>query len=263
MIVDTHAHLQWPELADDLDGVLARAAAAGVERAIVIGTDLESSDRAAELARNDPRLSATAGVHPCSARDQGPGGFEALERRLASGTFVAVGETGLDQYHNGLRDRAEQLDWFDFQLDLARRLDLPAVIHCRDAFDDVHATLKSHPGVRGVLHCFSEGPREQDLLLELGLHISFAGPVTRKNASAIRDAARRTPADRLLVETDSPFLPPRGFDSRHNEPRGARLVLEAIAALREESVDDLAARTTANARSLFGQRAVDGPRPPA
>ena len=252
MIVDSHAHLQWPDLAADLDGVLARAEAVGVTHTIVIGTDLESSRRAAEIAEARPRLFATAGIHPCSAREHGPGHFDVLERLIASGSFVAVGETGLDQFHSGTADRAEQLDWFHFQLDLAVRHDRPVVIHCRDAFADVLDCLEAHPRTRGVVHCFSEGPAEQEAFLERGLHISFAGPVTRKNAKRLRAAARATPEDRLLVETDSPFLAPAGSPDRRNEPSGARAVLETLAALRGVDPESLAAATAANTAGLFG-----------
>lgn len=252
MIIDSHAHLQWPELEADLDGVLARAQSAGVTHTIVIGTDLDSSQRAAEIAASRPRLFATAGIHPCSARDHGPGHFDALESLIASGSFVAVGETGLDQFHSGTSDRAEQLDWFHFQLDLAVRHDLPIVIHCREAFRDVIDCLEAHPRTRGVVHCFSEGPAEQEAFLERGLHISFAGPVTRKNAKRLRAAALATPEDRLLVETDSPFLAPAGSHSRRNEPSGARAVLETLAELRGVDPGSLAAVTAANTARLFG-----------
>ena len=252
MIVDTHAHLQRPELRDDLDRVLERAHAQGVTRAIVVGTDLDSSRQASALAADHEGLHATAGIHPCAARHHGPGHYATLEELIRSGAFLAVGETGLDQHHSGLADRAEQLDGFHFQLDLARRVDLPVVIHCRKAFADVAACLREHEGVRGVLHCFSEGPHEQEVFLALGLHISFAGPVTRGSSRKLRRAAKLTPLDRLLVETDCPFLPPMGAGEGPNGPHGARAVAETLAELRGVPLEELAAATSRNAEGLFG-----------
>jgi TatD DNase family protein len=248
VIVDTHAHLQWPSLAADLEAVLERARAAGVERSVVVGTDLASSRAARELARAHAGLFATAGVHPCSAHEQGPLHFRELEELLREGGFVAVGETGLDQHHRGQLDRAEQLDWLHFQLDLAVRHDLPAVIHCRRAFADLSRGLVDHPRLQGVVHCFSEGPAEQERLLAAGLYISFAGPLTRSGSRKLRAAARETPADRLLVETDSPFL---GAGPGDNEPSGARQVVATLAELRGTSFEEQAALTSRNAERLF------------
>lgn len=252
MIVDTHAHLQVDAFAGDLAAVLERAQAAGVTRSIVIGIDPESSRAAIELARAHAALDATAGIHPCSAFEHGPGDLAAIEALIESSPCVAVGETGLDYHHRGTSDRAEQLDAFHFHLDLARRRDLPVVIHCRKAFVDIERSLAHHRGVRGVIHSFAEGPGELEASLAAGLHVAFGGLVTSPRNRKIRAAAAQAPLDRILVETDSPFLVPDGVAGRRNEPANTRAVVECLAELRGESADELAAATTANATALFG-----------
>ena len=252
MIVDTHAHLQVEAFADDIEAVLERARAAGVERTVVVGIDPESSVAAAALAQTHDGLVATAGIHPCSAFEHGPGDLRKIEELIDEGDFVAVGETGLDWHHRGTTDRAEQLDAFHFHLDLARRKQLPAVIHCRKSLADLAAVLSHHAGVRGVVHSFAEGPQELETVVAAGLHVAFGGLVTSPRNRKIRAAAVATPVDRLLVETDSPFLVPEGIEARRNEPCHARTVLEILAELRGDDLGELAARTTANARELFG-----------
>ncbi|QDU68775.1 TatD family hydrolase [Engelhardtia mirabilis] len=252
MIVDTHAHLQVAAFAGDVAAVLERARAAGVERTVVVGIDPESSLAAAELTRQHAGLVATAGVHPCSAAAHGPGDLQRIEELIDSGDYVAVGETGLDWHHRGTSDRAEQLDAFHFHLDLARRRDLPVVIHCRKSFEDLAQVLGHHRGVRGVVHSFAEGPAQAEQVAAAGLHVAFGGLLTSPRNRKIRAAAELVPAELLLVETDSPFLVPDGVDEARNEPRHARRVLEVLAELRGEDVNVLAERTTANARHLFG-----------
>lgn len=252
MIVDTHAHLQVEAFDADRDAVLERARAAGVAATVVVGIDPDSSRAALALAGRHAGVLATAGVHPCSAAGGGPAALAAIAALIDGGGFAAVGETGLDYHHRGTTDRAEQLDAFRFQLDLARERDLPVVIHCRKAFEDVAATVAAHPGVRGVVHSFAEGPDQLRTAVDAGLHVAFGGLLTGRGNRRIRAAAVAAPRERLLVETDAPFLVPSGHDEARNEPRHARTVLECLAALRGEDPDDLAAATTANARALFG-----------
>ncbi|GAB4160191.1 MAG: TatD family hydrolase [Planctomycetota bacterium] len=247
MIFDSHCHL-------GLDGVPAddehrRAFEAGVTEMLVVGIDLSTTAAARELGERLEGIRWSAGLHPNRASRFADewAGVEALARTPGCG---AIGETGLDFY----RDRAPrpmQETALRAHLELARSLDLPVVIHCREAFAELFSVLADFAPLPGVLHCFSGGPPEAERALELGLWISFAGPLTYGRNGAIREACARVPGDRLLVETDAPFLPPEGFRGRRNEVAMARVVLERIAAIRGWSIEEAADRTTANARALF------------
>jgi TatD DNase family protein len=250
VIVDSHTHLYWDGLVEDLDAVLERAREAGVERCVVVGTDVRTSEAARELAQRHAGLAWTAGLHPHDAACADPGVRRALEDLAAEPGCVAVGETGLDHFKE-FSPRGRQRDSFRWHLDLARRLDKPVIVHGRDAHEDVLATLREFPGVRGVMHCYTLGPEELLPYLELGLHISFAGVVTYPANAANREAARQVPADRLLVETDCPFLAPQGFRGKRNEPAHVRRVVECIAGERGETPETIARTTSANAARLF------------
>jgi TatD DNase family protein len=275
---DSHCHLQgeylprheaaadrpsgpsaWP---DELVGTLARSAAAGVDAMVCIGTDAASSEQALALARaarrgdlgaDVPALWATAGLHPHQA-SEGTGAVGELigrEAATADGTLVAVGECGLD-YHYEHSPRTDQRRAFAEQIALAGRHSLALVIHARDAWDDLFDVLGSE-GVpaRTVLHCFTGGPAELDRCLEVGMYVSFSGIVTFKNALEVSAAATRCPLDRLLVETDSPFLAPVPHRGRPNEPAYVALVGAAVAALRGIEASALAGSTDAAARRAF------------
>jgi TatD DNase family protein len=250
MITDSHAHLYWKSFDLDRADVLARARAAGVTRAVVVGTDLATSRAAFALSEGEPGLFPTAGIHPhdaaaASADDRAE--IEALCRRPEC---VGVGETGLDWFKE-YSPRAAQIEGFLWHLDLARRLDKPVVIHCRDAHDDTVRCLAQFPGVRGVMHCYTMGPDELDPYLEAGLCISFSGVVTYPRNEANRAAAARVPRERLLVETDCPYLAPQGARGKRNEPAFVRVVLEELARVRGEPFEELARATSANAARLF------------
>ncbi len=251
VIVDSHTHLYWDGLIEDLDAVLERARAAGVERCVVVGTDVSTSEAARALAERHPGLSWSAGVHPHDAAGADPGVRRAIEQLAAEPGCVAVGETGLDHFKVFSPPEA-QLDSFRWQLDLARRLDKPVIVHGRDAHAQVVEVLGEFPGVRGVMHCYTLGPEELDPYLAMGFLISFAGVVTYPANGANREAARKVPPDRLLIETDCPFLAPQGLRGKRNEPAHVRRVLECIARERAVTVEDLAAQTSANASQLFG-----------
>ncbi len=249
-ITDSHAHVYWSSFDDDRDSVLARARAAGVERMIVVGTDLATSNAAFDLAAREPGLFPTAGLHPHDASTLSPtlqAGIEALCRRAAC---VAVGETGLD-YFKEFSPRDRQLESYAWHLDLARRLDKPVVIHCRDAHADNLRLLRDHPGVRGVMHCYSFGPAELAEYLELGLAISFSGMVTYPKNAENRAAAAQVPRASLLVETDCPYLAPQDVRGRRNEPAFAALTLAFLARLRGVEPAELARLTSENATRLF------------
>ncbi len=251
MITDTHCHLYDDRLVDDLEGCLERAAAADVGRMVVVGTDVASSHQAFELCADRPNLFPTAGIHPSDATTSGPEVRAEIERLCAKPECVGVGETGLD-YFRGSETRDAQLDNFRWHLDLACRLDKPIVIHCRDAHEDTAALVSECSGLRGVMHCYTMGPQELEPYLAAGLHISFSGVVTYPKNEANREAARRVPEERLLVETDSPFLSPQGLRGQRNEPANVARILECVADARGLATAELAARTTANATALFG-----------
>ena len=253
-LIDTHCHLTHAAFARDADDTLARARAAGVEACITIGTGVEDARRARELAVLHPgRVFATAGLDPFSSHAAGDAfdeKFDELAALLRDGAYLAVGEIGLD-YHYDLDPRPIQAERLERQLDLAARAGLPVVIHVREAHDDMAAILARHPGSRGVIHSFTGGPREAERYLGLGWHLGFGGVLTFKKAEAVREAARRAPRERLLVETDSPFLAPAPHRGRRCEPAYVAHTVEVLARLRDESADETAAITAANARALF------------
>ena len=235
--------------------MLARARAAGVERMIVVGTDLATSRAAFELAEGELGLFPTAGVHPHDAAAAGAEALAEIEALCRRPECVGVGETGLD-YFKEFSPRPAQLERYQWHLDLARRLDKPVVIHCRDAHDENVRLLRAFEGARGVMHCYSFGPRELEPYLELDLCISFSGMVTYPKNDENRAAALLVPADRLLVETDCPYLAPQEKRGKRNEPAYAALTLRLLAELRGADPEELAARTSANATRLFGLPSV-------
>lgn len=280
MLLDTHAHLDYPDFAEDLEGVVARAAEAGVTRIITIGTGLESSRRAVALAERFPNVFAVVGIHPTNVLEE-PGDFLPALRELARHPKVAaLGETGLDYHHlpsemhlqsspamaamqaevaedieASVMDgayRDAQADVFRQHLELAAELGLNVVIHQRDAWDDTVAILRSAPaGVRGVFHCFGNLPDQAAEILALGHLVSFTGIVTFKNAALVRETVASLPADRFMVETDCPYLAPVPFRGKRCEPGHTRLVAEKIAEIRGVTLEEVAAQTTRTAESFF------------
>jgi TatD DNase family protein len=251
-LFDTHAHLHFPEFAEDLPAVLERARAAGVRRVVTIGTDVETTAAAVALAGREDGVWAAAGIHPHDAAAAGEDAFAEIERLAGAPRVVAVGEIGLDFFRN-LSPPDVQARTFRRLLDLARRLGKPAVMHCRDAHAETLAILEDE-GVReigGIMHCFSGDVAIARRCLDLGLVISLAGPVTYPSARALPAVARFVPADRLVLETDCPFLPPQGHRGRRNEPAYLALTAARVAELRGEPLDTLGPRTSDNARRLF------------
>jgi TatD DNase family protein len=252
-LFDTHAHLHFPELAADLDAVLERARAAGVIGMVTIGTDRDTNPAAVALAERLPDVYATVGIHPHDAGEVTEADFEAMER-LARGSsrVVALGEMGLDFFRD-LSPRDVQETVFRRQLDMARRLRKPVVIHCRDAHPETLAILADERAgeVGGVMHCFSADVDVAKRCLDLGLSISLAGPVTYKNARALPEVARFVPAERLVVETDCPFLPPHPHRGQRNEPAWVAITAARVAELRSVSPEALGESTTENALRLF------------
>jgi TatD DNase family protein len=251
-LFDTHAHLHFPDFAEDLPAVLERARAAGVRRLVTIGTDVETTRAALAVAEGEAGVWASAGIHPHDASEADESAFAEIERLAGHARIVGIGEIGLDFFRN-LSPRAAQERTFRRLLDLARRVGKPVLVHCRDAHDATLAILRE-AGVGqtgGIMHCFSGDVAIARRCLDLGLTISLAGPVTYPSARALPDVARFVPADRLVVETDCPYLPPQGHRGRRNEPAYLALTAARVAALRGEPLDTLAPRLSDNARRLF------------
>jgi TatD DNase family protein len=250
MLVDTHCHLADTAYDPDRAEVLDRAWAAGLAHIVIIGESPAASDRALALAADELRLSATAGIHPHEARIWSPDTTEWLLGRLRNPRVVAAGEMGLD-YHYDHSPRAEQRAAFEAQLALAGAAGKPAVIHARDADEDVAAVLRNHPGVTAILHSFSSGLGLLRAGLLLRHYVSFSGMVTFRNWD-LDQAILDTPLDRLLLETDGPYLAPVPHRGKRNEPAFVRQVAERIASLRGLEPDELIARTAENAARVFG-----------
>ncbi|MEA2932278.1 MAG: TatD DNase family protein [Actinomycetota bacterium] len=244
MWCDSHCHLQYEGVpADALD----RATAAGVGRVVCIGTDAEQSLAAIDIARRHPdRVWATVGLHPHDARH----GVDSIVPLLDAPEVVAVGECGLD-YHYDHSPRPVQREVFASQIDLAAARGLALVVHTRDAWDDTFAILGTGPSVPTVFHCFSGGPAEARRALDLGAWLSFSGIVTFRTAGDLRAAAALAPLDRLLVETDAPYLTPVPHRGRPNQPAFVRLVGAAVAAARSVADELIEAATWANAQDVF------------
>jgi TatD DNase family protein len=247
--VDSHCHLD--SLEGDLQESLKRAEAAGVGTMITIGTDLPSSREAVRLASAHPNVYATVGIHPHDAEDFDEVAGGEIERLAGDPRVVAIGEVGLDFYREHSSPEAQQRA-FAAQIELAKRLELPMVMHIRDAFPQVVDLLnEAGPPETLIFHCFSGGAPEARIAVGMGGFVSFAGNVSYKNAENLREAVRATPLDRLLVETDSPYLSPIPHRGKPNEPRNVADVGAAVAAAIGCAVEDLAEATTSNARRAF------------
>lgn len=251
MLVDSHAHVDDERFDADRDQVLARAAAAGVSLIVNIGADMESSARSIALAEQYQAVYAAVGMHPHDAKDMRESDYIQLERWTAHPKVVAIGEIGLD-YHYDLSPRPVQKEVFLRQLDLARKTGKPFIVHEREAHADMLDIIRTAArDLKGVFHCFSGSVETAREYLKMGFYISVAGPVTFAKAAKTKDVARFVPLDKLLVETDSPYLTPQPFRGKRNEPAYVRLVAEEISRLRDVSLEELAEATTNNVRNLF------------
>jgi TatD DNase family protein len=255
-LIDTHAHLDADAFAEDLDEALARAESAGVSRVFTIGITLETSRSAVALAEKYPRVSAVVGIQPNYAAEAGPTDLADIETLLTHPKVVGIGETGLDRYWD-FAPLDVQAEFFRAHLRLAFQYQLPFIIHCRDAEDDVLSVLNEFHGqkpFRGVMHSFCGSPASAESFLDMGLHLSFSGMLTYRKNEELRAIAKATPLDRLLVETDAPYLVPtphRGKVKR-NEPAFVAHTAQTLAELHGLSLEDMARQTTQNVRNLFG-----------
>jgi TatD DNase family protein len=282
MLIETHAHLDYPDFANDLDDVLRRAIQAGVTRIVTIGTSIESSRRAIDLAEKYPAVYAAVGVHPTFVEEAEEDVFTPLRELAKNPRVVAIGETGLD-YHRlpsekvakekqvqvmtalrtetdeeieaQIRDgayKSKQASLFQQQLDLAVELGLNAVIHQRDAWEDTLNIMQPYAGkLRGVFHCFGGSLDQANEVLNLDHLVSFTGIVTFKNGAAVREIAAQIPLWKFMVETDCPYLAPVPFRGKRCEPAYTRIVAEAIAAARAIPLEEIAEATTETAEKFF------------
>jgi TatD DNase family protein len=254
MLFDTHAHLDDEQLSADVTGVIERALAAGVTRILAVGTTAASSGRCLEYARQFSGLWATAGIHPNHAAEAGAGDWDEIVRLSGENRVVALGETGLDLYWKDTPLPLQQ-DYFDRHIRLSQESGLALVIHLRESAAEILAMLREARGrgpLKGVMHSFTGSADEAAEFLDLGLFISFAGMVTFKKSDDLRAVAVSVPLDRILVETDSPYLSPEPFrGKRPNEPARVAHTAQCLADLRGLTLEQFALQTTANARRLF------------
>jgi TatD DNase family protein len=254
-LIDTHAHLDDERFQNDLPAVIERAQTAGVRRIITIATTAATSRRCVELAVQFPALFATVGLQPNNLAQEPPAAWDDVLALVVKPRVVGIGETGLDRHWHDT-PFPQQEEYFARHLELSRRRKLPVVIHCREAETDVVRMLRDdfdrHGPVRGVMHSFTGDRATAEACLAMGLHISFAGMVTYKNAQNLRDVARDIPPDRLVVETDSPYLSPVPLRGQRNEPANVVHTAACLAGVRGVELSALAELTTNNAVSLFG-----------
>ena len=253
MLTDTHCHLDEKAFENEVDAVLQRAADAGVRRVFTIGITAATSRAAVELADRYDNVFAVVGVQPNYVTQEPGDSRQTVEELVTHPKVVAVGETGLDRYwdHAPIEDQRE---WFDWHLELAARVGKPFIVHCRDAEADVVEQLRRFAGgepLRGVMHSFCGDDATADACLVLGLHLSFSGMLTYKKNAALRETAARVPADRLLVETDAPYLAPIPHRGKRNEPAYVAKTAAALAECRGVSFTEVAETTERNVDALF------------
>tara|TARA_R110002096_G_scaffold45372_9_gene121904 strand:- start:4975 stop:5784 length:810 start_codon:yes stop_codon:yes gene_type:complete len=257
-LTDTHAHLASSRFSEEIDDIVQRARQAGVKRIVSIACDLEDSQTNLNLAKQYEEVSPTIGIHPLYVDEINHANWlEELTKLGTSNSVAAIGEIGLDYFHappgakTEVEWRAQQLDVFERQLELAVNLDLPVVIHQRNSASDVTAVLKQFPKVKAVLHCFTGTPTEAETALEMGHLLSFTGILTFPNANEVREAAQIVPKDRVMVETDCPYLAPVPFRGKRCEPSMVQYTNEALAALHGLEVQEMAEITSRNASEFF------------
>jgi len=255
VLVDSHCHLDFPELAGDAEGVIARARNAGVGHLLTIGTKLTAFDGVRAVAERFDNVSCSVGIHPHEAAVEPEADVAKLTALAAHPKVVAFGETGLDFFYEH-SPRAEQEKSFRVHIAAARAAALPIIVHTRDADPEMTAILTEEQkkgAFSGVIHCFSSGPELAETALDLGMYLSFSGIVTFKKADALREVVKATPIERILVETDSPYLAPVPYRGKTNEPAYVVQTAATVAALKGLSPEELAARTTENFFALFSK----------
>jgi TatD DNase family protein len=252
MTIDSHAHLEMEEFDGDRDEVVGRAADAGLTAIIAVGTTIPDCEKAVALTRLYPTVYAAVGIHPHEVKEIDSGTYDALRALARQEKVVAIGEIGLDFFYNH-SPREVQVRCFAEQLDLALELDLPVIIHDREAHAETLRILQQAKGhLRGVLHCFSGDAAMARECLEMGFYLSVAGPVTYKKADQLREVAREIPDERLLIETDAPYLAPQPWRGKRNEPAYVVETARCLAQIRGMAAGELERLTGENTRRLFG-----------
>jgi TatD DNase family protein len=252
MLFDTHAHINALQFEEDREEVIQRAIDEGVQNIVVVGFDNETIDGAMELAEKYPFIYAAVGWHPVDAIDMKDEDLLRIEKLAAHPKVVAIGEMGLD-YHWDKSPKEIQKEVFKKQIQLAKKVNLPIIIHNRDATNDVITILKEEKAeeVGGIMHCYGGSLETAKQCIDMNFYISFGGPVTFKNAKQPKEVAKEIPLDWLLIETDCPYLSPHPYRGKRNEPSYVKLIAEQIAQLKEISYEELANKTTDNAKRLF------------
>jgi TatD DNase family protein len=249
MLIDTHCHLYSENMKNDLDGILSRANELEVTQFVCVGTNISNSKECLSIAENNDNIFSSAGVHPHDAKDVSDGYIDDIYELMEYESMIAVGEMGLDYFRN-ISDPDIQKKVFRAQMEVAQDLNRPVIFHNRDANEDVINVLVDYPEVIGVAHCFSSNIETANSFLEMGYYISFSGNLTFKN-SHLPEVAKEIPLNRVLVETDSPYLSPVPYRGKLNEPGRTRFVAEKLAEIHGVSFEEIAKHTTQNAVELF------------
>ncbi len=252
-LVDTHCHLDQNDFDGDRAAVVERAAAAGVEKMVVVAVTAASSDAVLRLAADYPAVHPAVGIHPNYTAQAAPGDWDHVATLARDPRVVALGETGLDRFRKDSPFELQQ-DYFDRHIRLSQELDKPFIVHMRECAADIHAMLEAarrRAPLRGVMHSFTGDAELAKVCLDLGMYISFAGMVTYKKSADLRSVAAGIPADRILVETDSPYLSPEPLRGNRNEPAHVVKTATCVAAERGQTLEEFSAQTTANAQRLF------------
>jgi TatD DNase family protein len=263
MLIDSHSHLEMPEFKKDLEEVIQRAKASGVEYIFTVGTEEKDWMRALEIAHSHPSIYAILGVHPHNTKEIDDQTYSTLKQLCRNEKVKAYGEIGLDFYRN-LSPRDVQLNRFWEQIELAKELRLPIVVHDREAHQETLEILKSEKAEEcgGIIHCFSGDYRMAKECLEMGFYISIPGSITFKNAERFQEIIRRRPLESLLIETDAPFLAPVPFRGKRNEPSYIRYTAQKVAEIKNVSFEKVAEVTTENASRVFKLK-IDNPPSPS
>jgi len=250
MLVDTHVHLNSHKFKDNLDEIIKRALENDVKTMIVVGYDKETNQKAIDLALKYPFIYATVGIHPSEAKNTKKSDFDLLISQLDNKKVVGIGECGLDFYWDK-EHIDKQIEVFKRQIELSIQFDKPIIIHMRDASEATYNVLSDYKNLKGIMHCYSGSKEMVTHFLDLGLHISLGGPVTFKNGVKPKEVAKIVPLDKILIETDAPYLSPHPFRGKINEPSRVKLVAQEIAKLRDMSYTDFAKQSSINAYKLF------------
>lgn len=250
-MIDSHAHLIWDSFTDDIDDIITNAQKAGITKIVHPCVELKDLDQMQVLRDKYNNIYLSAGVHPCHASTwQGENNISKNIIRDWQDKIVSIGETGLDYYYKDTPAEIQQ-ESFQGQIDMAKELDLPIIVHCRDAFEDTYKMLKNNNITRGVLHCYTGNLEYAQKFIDLGLYISWSGCVTFKNSHDLRNVAQNIPLENTLTETDSPFLAPQGNRGKRNEPKFMIEIIDLLSQLHNKTTQEIDRITTANAEKLF------------